>query len=103
MSRAVTEHPLPPSRDGSVVLDIGGDIGAIVLHVPAAFADEELEIRRLDPSGPRTHTAVRERRVGRTSAYAAVYPALAAGTYRIDRLGCSVVVTGGEVTELSWP
>ncbi len=56
------------------MLDIGGDVGAIVLHVPAAFADEELEIRRLDPSGPRTHTAVRERRVGRTSAYAAVYP-----------------------------
>ena len=31
--------------DGSVLLDIGGEVGAAAVHVPASLAGAELEIR----------------------------------------------------------
>ena len=37
-------HPLPPSGPGTVVLDIGGSVGALVVHTPAALAGLEIEL-----------------------------------------------------------
>ena len=74
-----------PSGPGSVLLDIGGDVGALIIITPARMAGEEIHISPLhDPAG-RTHALVRERRLGPASCHAAVYPALAAGDYTIWR------------------
>jgi hypothetical protein len=97
-----------PSRDGSVVLDIGADIGAVVLHTPHELAGDEIEIRRTGKGARPTHTAVRSRRIGAHSSLAAVFPAVEAGEYTLHSVThpaltprC-VTVIGGQVTEAHW-
>lgn len=102
MSGVLHERRLPPSWDGSVVLDIGGDVGALVLHVPAAMDGREIELEPTDPSQPHTHSAVRERRIEGRASFAAVYPNLASGRYVVQGTEQSVTIRGGEVTELSY-
>ena len=62
----VTESSPGPSGPGTVVLDIGDDVGALIVITPAAKAGEEIHVSPVrDPAG-RTHAAVvRERRLGR--------------------------------------
>jgi hypothetical protein len=102
-------EPVPgPSRPGSVVLDVGSGIGALVLHVPAALDGREIEISPLrGPGTGRMHSQVRERRAGGGGQYAAVYPGLAAGDYLIWRDATTaagvVTIEGGRVTSCHWP
>jgi hypothetical protein len=63
------------------VLDLGGDIGALVVYAPEALLGEEIEIR---PHGGRwagLHTAVRARHLGDAVLYAGVFGSLRAGLY----------------------
>lgn len=101
-----------PSGAGSVILDLGGAIGALVLETPAALSGREIEISLIaGPTGAgpggRTHSLVRERRTASGTSYAAVYPALAAGQYLIwRRTGTpagEVTIDGGVVTRFRWP
>jgi hypothetical protein len=86
----------------SVVLDIGADIGALVLYTPADMDDWEIEISR--DGEKRTHSQVHHRETGD---YAAVYPSLPAGDYAIWRedgeQAMTVTITGGSVTNCRWP
>jgi len=79
----VAEEPYGPTGRGAVVLDIGGNIGALVLHTPPDWVGAEIEISPTDADTPRTHTAVRERRGGPQVQYAAVFAALPAGDYTL--------------------
>jgi hypothetical protein len=98
---------LGPSDHGSVMLDIGGDIGALVLHTPAAMAGAEIEISPVGDDAARSHVAVRERRGGSQTRWAAIYPALTSGTYTLwaapTEPALQVTVDGGAVTEVTWP
>jgi hypothetical protein len=94
------EQQLSPSWDGSVVLDIGGDIGALVLAVPARLDREEIDLHPDDAGQPNTHSAVRERRLQSGSNYAAVYPALREGGYTIVGTAQRVTIVGGAVTQI---
>ncbi len=98
---------LGPSQDGSVLLDIGGDIGALIVHTPPSLAGVEIEISPAGDPSRRSHTAVRERRGRDHIRYAAIYPTLPAGEYTLWRPGgppaANVVITGGQVAELHWP
>lgn len=86
---------------GPCVLDIGGDVGALVVTLTPAWLGHELHARRAGEAST-THTGVWERPVGRRTAVVAVFPALAEGTWRLlDQDGgewCAVAVVGGEVT-----
>lgn len=102
------EPALAPSHAGSVVLEVGGDIGALVVHVDAGLAGTEIHIR---PAGRaqgshHLHTDVRERHLGPTIVHAAVFASLVAGDYELDRPGGgpteAVTITGGAVAELDW-
>ncbi len=102
-----------------VVLDIGGEVGALILYAPAELAGAEVEIS-LTGSCSRTHSIVRERKVdqpaggrhaapsgpGHTAVYAAVYPGLPAGIYTIWRdaqtPAGTVQVEGGQVASWRW-
>jgi hypothetical protein len=102
-------EPVPgPSQAGSVVLDIGGDTGALILHTPAEMLGREIGVTPASaPEAHGTHSLVRERQVSGTITYAAVYPALPVGDYIIwhDRatpVG-TVTITGGQVTSHHWP
>jgi hypothetical protein len=104
----MTESVLGPSGSGSVVLNVGPGVGALVLHTPAGLDGREIEI---SPHGSaaarRTHSQVRERRAGGGVQYAAVYPELAAGDYTIWRDATTpagdVTIDGGAVTSYHWP
>jgi len=97
----------------SVVLELGGDVGALVLMAPAALLGHEIEISEepgggsSDPTpGHRTHSLVRERVTGTGTSYAAVYPAVPAGRYIIwrDQEGTpagTVTVEGGHVARFT--
>jgi hypothetical protein len=83
-------------------MDIGGDIGALILYTPAEMDGREIEISRDGhPGARRTHSQVRARHMAGLTRYAAVYPGLHAGKYAIwDTRDCPaaiVVITGGEV------
>ncbi len=104
-------HPTGVSKAGTVVLDIGGDVGAAVVVVPPSLAEVEIEIRAESDEWAEVHTAVRERELpGGSSVHAALFESLPADTYQIRvRHGepgatvTSFTVRGGHVTDLSWP
>lgn len=98
----MSHHPLGPSAVGAVVLDIGADVGALIITVTAASHGQEIEISGTD--GSRTHAAVRERVLENDSVYCAVYPSLAEGVYTVwvndATPSDTVTIVGGEITEL---
>ena len=105
------EHPhetqLGPSHAGSVLADIGGDVGAAVLHVPATLTGLEIEIRSVGAEWDGTHTAVRERHVNGTVIWAAFFGSLVAGRYELRVRGdatrsVEIEVCGGEVADATW-
>jgi hypothetical protein len=101
------ERPAGPSTSGSVVLELGPGIGALVLRTPPELDGAEIEISLVNQPGKRTHSQVRRRITRGGTLFAAVYPNLVAGEYAIWRdlrtqvLG--VTVDGGQVTTASWP
>jgi len=100
------------SEMGSVVLDIGGDLGAAIVHTPAALDGFEIEIRRREDSWDGTHVAVRPRRTPDDVVYAALFPELTQGDYEVrvrggvaDGPSAIFAIEGGRVsrTHLTWP
>ncbi len=96
--------PRLPSE--SVVVDIGGTIGALVVKTPEALDGAEIEIC---PVGglARTHTIVRPRELpGGGIVYAGVFPSLPEGDYVLlayDLLPeYPVHVDGGAISQISW-
>jgi hypothetical protein len=109
--RAANLAENPHAGQGPVLLDIGGDIGAVVLHLPSHWEGAEVEYEREDGlpagqphehahdrdhdhahghqhshephSGHRPHVAVVGRPAGGGVAYTAVVPDLLAGRYRL--------------------
>ena len=104
----MTESAAGPSGPGTVVLELGAGVGALVLHTPAEMDGREIEISPEAPgTSRRTHSMVRPRHMATGTRYAAVYPDLAAGAYTIwadeQSPAGRVVITGGRVTNWSWP
>lgn len=122
----------PWAGQGAVVLDIGGDIGALVVTMPESTVGLEVEIRPLD--GQRAaghdhghthdkahghthdgehehlaHVAVVSRPVAGGSVPSLVFPELGAGRYELfekgrpDTVELRVAVDGGAVTTVDWP
>lgn len=103
-------EPVPgPSRSGSVILDLGPGVGALVLHAAPEMNSREIEVSPLGSGGSahRTHSRVRPRKTGGETQYAAVYPQLAAGDYTIWKddvtPAATVTIEGGQVTTTCWP
>jgi hypothetical protein len=100
------EHHVRRVHTEDAVLNIGGDIGALILYTGPEFLEAEIEISPVDDDRGRVHTAVHERRVGDRTVYAGIYPELRAGDYRVwaddPGLPDRVTIVGGEVTKLDW-
>lgn len=130
--RAANLAENPWAGQGPVLLDIGGEIGALVLQMPASMEGLEIEIGRSDNpgdghhhpgeiahehphdhehphhhEGDRAHVAVVARPTGVGLLHGAVFPDLQAGDYELrERSGpvrLRVTVSGGTVTQAAWP
>jgi hypothetical protein len=101
-----TEVRLPPSTEGSVVMEVGGDVGALVVYTPDALAGHEIELARRGDDHQFVHTEVRERQLPDGTIHAAVFPAVPAGEYTLLAIhalpALDVSVEGGRVAELTW-
>ena len=90
----------------NLVLDIGEDVGALVLYTGAELNGEEIELSRAVPGAKRFHNQVHERRLGGQTVFAAVYPEIRAGEYHVWRDGIEpadvVTIRGGAVAEIDW-
>lgn len=99
-TRDLTAHTTP------AVLDIGGDVGALVIYTPPDFHGLQLEVSPLTQLKRRIHTDVLERRVQDRAIFAALFLALDAGEYLIwaddPRVAQTVTITGGAVAEVDW-
>jgi hypothetical protein len=71
---------------GPVLLDIGDDVGAVIVRLDDDLDGTELPILALDDPDwdPTTHTGVWRRSIGDGSVVVAVYPSLQKGRYRIS-------------------
>jgi hypothetical protein len=97
----------PAQRQSSVMLDTGGEIGALVIHASPEWDDAEIDISPgTNPTATRSHNQVHPRRVRSGTIYSAVYPSLPEGEYTIWRdpntAEATIRITGGEVTEYRW-
>jgi hypothetical protein len=115
---AVARPENPFAGQGPVLLDIGGDVGALVIFMPARMAGVEIEIRPINRDGTRAyrhrahahhpHVAVVGRPAGGRTVWSAVFPDLTEGAYELyqrgtGRVELTVTVTGGAVTQATWP
>ncbi len=93
-------------QTGSAVLDIGGDIGALILYTPESFRGKEIEVSPKGDDARRTHTAIWGRELDGRVVFAGLYPTLPAGDYTIwwnaTTPGGEVTIAGGAVAEVDW-
>jgi hypothetical protein len=91
------------SSGDHLVLDIGGDTGALAIYAPPARAGREIEISPVSGPPRRTHNVVRPRRTGHGTRYAAVFPSLAAGSYTVwaddTTPAGTVTILGGQIAQ----
>jgi hypothetical protein len=89
-----------------VVLDIGDQLGALIVYTDPELHGKEVEISAEGQDSSRSHKDVLERGVGDRTAFTAVFDRLPEGAYTLwtDGTPCArgVVVTGGAVAELDW-
>jgi hypothetical protein len=106
-------HPHTHTHDYSarthpefVVLDIGDDVGALIVHCDAGMHGVEVEISPSGQDDARSHKQVLERNMGGRSAFSLVYDGLAAGSYTLwigdEPRARDVRVEGGAVAQLDW-
>ena len=88
-----------------VVLDIGQDVGALIVHADAEMHAIEVEISPAGRDWDRSHKEVLERFIDDESAFTAVFDELPCGSYTLWVDGVArareVHVQGGEVTSFS--
>jgi hypothetical protein len=104
VDRAPHAHNLGPTYDSTVVMDIGGETGGLVVYTEPGQLGVEIDIFERGHDTPMTHTAIRERQLPNGVQYAGVYPGLPAGDYTVAPIGShpatDVTVVGGAVVEI---
>jgi hypothetical protein len=118
VSRETHTHHHPPASteapyvdegptDGppeALVLDIGGNVGALVLYAEASWLGREIDVTPVGaPRSHHMHTMIRRRRAVDREFIAGVFPELDEGTYTVwgidgHPLG-DVTIRGGQVSE----
>jgi hypothetical protein len=111
MTAANTENPF--AGQGSVLLDIGGEIGALVVEMPASMEGVEVEIRPRDSHvhdhvHEHSHVAVVTRPTRDAQVPSLVFPDLVEGEYELyekegHTIRLTATVAGGQVAQAVWP
>ena len=89
-----------------VILDIGGDLGALIIYTEPPLAGTEIEISATGGDRERSHKEVLEREIEGRPLYAAVFDKVPSGSYTLwvddAARARGVTVSGGAVSELDW-
>jgi hypothetical protein len=100
----------PYAGQGPVLLDVGGNVGALLVTMPTSLQGVEIEIRRQQPGDHShlTHVEVLPRPTPAGLVTCAVFPQLTQGRYELYErpsgpVRLRVTITGGQVTQASWP
>lgn len=105
-AQPVSAEPIARPHPEPVVLNIGGSLGALVVHWDAEHLDVPVEISPTGHDHQRNHQHILERPLNGRTFYAAVFDAIADGTYTLwvadEARARDVSIVGGSVTELHW-
>lgn len=100
-------EPVTRAHPEPVVLNIGGGLGALIVHWDASQIDTPIEISPAGHDSDRQHQHILERPIDDQTFYAAVFDTLPEGAYALWVHGelreRDIAVTDGAVTELHWP
>jgi hypothetical protein len=92
----------PPNELTSVMLDIGGGFGALIVNATARDAERQVDI--VDDRGQRQHAVVHSVKTAGTASHQAVFASLPQGAYELlDASGMSIRslrVEDGGVTDV---
>jgi hypothetical protein len=101
------EHYAARPHPEFVVLEIGPELGALIVHTDASMHGVEIENSPSSDDGQRSHKQVLERSVGGRPAFTAVFDQLTPGTYTLWTDGVArvrgVKVQGERIAKLQWP
>jgi hypothetical protein len=90
----------------AVVLELGEELGALVVYTDRALLHREIEISPEGDDAARSHKDVLERVVAGRSLYAAVFDSVVSGTYTLWHenvpMTRGATVVGGAIAELDW-
>ncbi len=102
-----------PAGQGPVLLDIGDDIGALIITMPASLDGAEIGIRPLDTRAKhrvdeRRHVGVVGRPANGRLVHSAVFHDLTEGRYElyerpVGAVQLRVSIRGGAITHAMWP
>lgn len=99
----MVEHGIGQIHTEHAVLDIGQDVGALIIYTREELLGREIEISMKGNDLNRIHTVIHERRVNKRRIFAGLFLALPAGDYIIRvHPGSEVTIIGGQVVELNW-
>jgi hypothetical protein len=102
----MTEQHSHRSHPEQVVLEIGAELGALVVYTNADLHGTEIEISPTGDDDHRAHKDVLNRPVSGRPTYAAVFDRLADGSYTLwaddQPVATGVAIIGGCITELDW-
>ena len=102
----MAEHHSDRVHPESVVLDIGRDLGALIIFTVPELRGREIEVSPRGTDAKRVHVEVLERRINGRPVFAAVFPGLRAGDYDVwnnaPNPSDSVTIVGGEVASVDW-
>jgi hypothetical protein len=102
----MSTEPIARPHPEPVVLDIGGDLGALVVYADAALIDTPIEISPDGADSERAHQHVLERPLPHRTFHAAVFDRIIEGKYTLwlhdNPRATEVRITGGQVTEIDW-
>jgi hypothetical protein len=89
-----------------VVLEIGDDLGALIVYTDPAMHGSEIEISPAGDDDARSHKDVLERSLGGRPAFSAVFDQIREGRYTLwvddAPRARDVQIAGGQVAELDW-
>jgi hypothetical protein len=93
-------HPEP------VVLDIGGDKGALIVYAEAELLDTPVEVSPTGADDEKFHQHILERPMPGGTSYAAVFDKIREGDYTLWLYGeprvRGLTITGGMIAEVDW-
>lgn len=96
--------PVEPSR--AVMINVGSDTGALVLHSSAERAGIEVHVYPMSDPSRRTHVWVLPREGRDGVVYAAIFPSLAIGDWAVlnedGSVAMVVAVPPNKVTQAEW-